>query len=304
MMFKTTKTKKRSGKSGRRILGLIVLALVSTAAARGEEKRHSWNFALFGGGLFGQNGDVGNFVQAYDRYFQKWAEAYGCAKSNSLSWPSAGAEFGGEIGYSLSSRFSIGVAVERLSKNWEGAFRLGTDWSHSMEMKISALSISVLGRYTVPLTKTASIVFRAGIGTLSGSWDRTLERWMPDPFPNILLTADYSATGLTGQAGIGLEWDLAPWIALQLEGGYRLASLSKWSGDMLVEWEDGASEGSSGDLYYAEARLDPERVSTVTHPSLILGDPLQHGGTVSYRAFKADFSGFCFKAGFVFRIGR
>jgi len=303
-MFKTTKTKKRSGKSGWWILGLIVLVLASTAAAQGEEKRHSWNFALFGGGWSGQNGDVGNFVQAYDRYFQKWAEAYGCSKSDSLSWPGAGAEFGGEIGYSLSSRLSIGVAVERLSKKWEGAFRLGSDWSHSMEMGTSALSISVLGRYRAPLTKAASIVFRAGIGTLSGSLDRALERRMPEPFVNILLTADYSATGLTGQAGIGLEWDLAPRIALQLEGGYRLASLSKWSGDQRVEWDNGESERSSGDLNYAEAQIDRERVSTVTHPSLVLGDPLEHGGTLSYRAFKADFSGFCFKAGFVFHIGR
>ena len=301
MRFFTIFTKKRGGKNGLRILGLMILALTVVSAARGENKPRSWNIALFGAGIFGNNGDAGKFVREYDRYYQTWAEANNAPKSGSLNWPGAGMAFGGEIGYSLSSRLDVGLAVERLSKKMEGSFSDVVRTAHFMEMTMSALSISAMGRYSMPLTDTISIFGRAGFGLLFGSLDRVLMREYPDISDEWLLTGDYSASGMTGQAGLGLTWDLTPRIALQIETGYRLASLSNWTGKNTYTWGP-ESESLSGDLYYLELRneLNP----AVYHPSLSVGDPNINLGMVSYRACQAGFTGFLLKAGFIVRFGR
>ena len=219
-------------------------------------------------------------------------------------------EFGAEIGYSLSSRLSVGLAVERLSKKMEGSFTLGS-WtggnlmsgtSHFMEMTLSATSISAFGRYTMPLAKAVSIVFRAGFGILSGSLDRVLIRRYPEISDEWALTGEYSASGMTGQAGVGLTWDLTPRIALQLEGGYRLASLSNWSGKN-TNVMGPETQFTNGDLSYLELPGD-ERNPTVYHPSLSVGDPNLYHGLVSYRACQTGFSGFFLKAGVAVRFGR
>ena len=309
-MFKTATTNKRAGKQGWKAMGLFIIVLAAFANARGESKPHSWNVALFGGGIFGRNGDAGTFIREYDRYYQTMAEAYGSSKSGTLNWPGAGMEFGAEIGYSLSSRLSVGMAVERLSKKMEGSFTLGlwtgdnlnSGTSHFMEMTLSATSISAFGRYSMPLAKAVSIVYRAGFGILSGSLDRVLMRRYPDISDEWALTGEYSASGMTGQAGVGLTWDLTPRIALQLEGGYRLASLSNWSGKNTYTWGPETDE-TRGDLNYLEIQGD-ERNPAVYHPSLAVGDPNIVLGVVSYQACKTGFTGLFFKAGFVVRFGR
>jgi hypothetical protein len=310
MVFKMMKIQKRVGKRGLSAGAMVILMMALVSAARGENKRPSWNVALFGGGIFGRNGDAGMFIREYDRYYQTMAEAYQTTKSGSLNWPGIGTEFGAEIGYSLSPRLSVGVAVERLSKNMEGSFTLGS-WAgdhlmsgtaHAMEMTLSATSISVFGCYSLPLAKAVSIAGRAGFGILSGTLDRVLLRRYPDISDEWMLTGEYSASGLTGQAGLGVMWDLSRQFALHFEGGYRLASLSNWSGRNTYAMGP-ESEFTGGDLNYLELQGD-ERNPAVYHPSLAVGDPNIILGLVSSRACKTGFTGFFFKAGFVVRFGR
>ena len=306
-MFEKIEKEKQNRIHGRVILGLVVSVLISTAAVRGESSRNLWNVTLFGGGSFGQNGDAGIFIQAYDRYYRSWADAYGYTKTGSLNWPGAGLVFGGEIGYSLSSRLGVGLAVERLAKKEEGSFSLGSGDSHAMEVMLSAMSVSASGRYAVPLTKAGAIFFRVRLGAIFGSLARTLDRQEPAaPRPLLQVEADYSATGLAGQAGLGLEWELTPQLSLQIEGGYRIASLPKWSGNATYQntWgTDTVTERASGHLYYEETQWDTERIPTIYHPSLTLGTPEGHVWTIR-RDFKADFTGFCCQLGFTFRFGR
>jgi hypothetical protein len=198
------------------------------------------------------------------------------------------------------------VTVERLAKKEEGSFSLGSGDSHAMEVMLSAMSVCASGRFAVPVTKAGAIFFRARMGVLFGSIARTLDRLEPNaPRPRVLIEADYSAMGLTGQAGLGLEWGLIPQLSLQIEGGYRIASLPKWSGNATYQNTWGADtviERASGHLYYDESPRDTERIPTLLHPSLVLGTPEGHVPTAR-RDFKADFTGFCFKAGIVFRFG-
>jgi len=300
-MFEKMAKEKQNRIHGGVILGLVVLALISAAAARGENRPLSWNATLFGGGILGHNGDAGRFIREYERYYQTWAEAYQTSKSGSLDWPGIGMEFGGEIGYALSSRLKAGLAIERLSKKMEDSLALGSGTTHFMDMKMSALSISALGSYSVPLTQAVSIAFRAGLGVLFGSWDRVLRRQFPNTGDEQVITGEYSASGMTGQASFGLTWDLTPRIALQLEGGYRLAPLSNWSGKNTYTMGP-QTEETRGDLNYLELQGD-ERNPAVYHPSLAVGDPHIVQGLVTYQACKAGFSGFRLKAGFVVRFG-
>ena len=308
-MLKTVETRKLGVKKGMKILVLFIFIFSSVVFTRAEDKRHSWNVVLSGGGFLGHNGDAGTFIQEYDRYYRTLAQAYGTSISGSLNWPGAGMEFGAEIGYSFSSRLSVGVAVERLSKKMEGSFLLGSGMdhymngtNHFMDMTLSAVSVSATGRYAVPLTKTVSIVSRAGIGVLFGSLDRVLVRRFPNIGDEWILTGEYTASGLTGQVGLALIWDLMPQIAFQLDGGYRLAALSNWSGkNSRVQGPE--FEETSGNLYYLELQGD-DRNPTVYHPSLSTGDPALYQDTVSYRACQAGFTGFCLKAGIVVRFGR
>jgi hypothetical protein len=306
-MFEKSEKKRQNKVRSWVILGLVVSALISAAAAREEENRNLWNVTLFGGGSFGQNGDAGLFIHAYDRYYQILAEAYGYSKSGSLDWPGAGLAFGGEIGYSLSSRLSVGLVVERLVKKEEGSFDLGSGDSHAMEMTLSAVSVSASGRYAVPLAKAVAVFFRARLGAIFGSIDRTLDRQEPNTSrPRLQIEADYSATGLTGQAGLGLEWDLSSRLSLQIEGGYRTASLPNWSGNSTYQntWgNESVTERASGHLYYDEVPRDTERIPTILHPSLTLGAPEGHVPTTR-RDFKADVTGFCCQLGLTFRFGR
>jgi len=299
-MSKTANEKNGGSNNGLRFLLMLALVLVAAPAAKGEGAPNPWHIALFGGGWLGQNGDIGTYWRAYDRFFSKWAEAYGAMKSGSLSWPDAGAAFGGEIGRALSSRLSLGLAVERLSKKEAGSFIVGSR-TDQMEMTLSAFSVSASGRYAVPLTKHVSLTFRAELGALFGSLNQRLDSRMTDG-GGVLVTADFDATGFTGLTGIGLDWILGPRFSLQCEAGYRVASLSNWSGTDLHDWGDG-SQGHEGALYYVDQRIDTERIPAVYYPGLILGDPSMGTGMVAYRAFKADFSGFRFQVGLAYRFG-
>lgn len=280
---------------------IIALVLTSALAAQGEEARNSWSVKIFGGGWFGRNGDIRTFLQEYDRYFQQWAEAYGADHSGSLDWPGAGVAFGGEIARMFSSRIGAGLAVERLSKSSSGNLEVGSG-TDRIDMNLTALSVTAFGRYAVPLSKAASIDLKAGAGVLFGSLDQTVDSRISDG-GGVLVNGNFDAAGFVGQTTLGLEWKLSPWFALSLEGGYRLASLSNWSGEDVHDWGTG-SAAHSGALYYVEMQMDTERIPSVYYPSLILGDPTLGTRVVAYRRFKADFSGFHFQAGLVFRFGR
>lgn len=282
------------------IYGLLAVVLMSAPALRAEEIRNPWSIKIFGGGLFGANGDIRAYWLAYDEYFSRWAEAYGYTKSGSLDWPGAGMTFGGEIARSFSSRLSAGLAVGQFSKRRVGSFSLSSGETDKLDMTFSATSVVVFGGYDLPLMKAVSLYFKAGLGTLFGSLDTTLDVRMAD-LGGVLVTARYKATGFVGQGGAGLEWKLAPRLALHLEGGYMFAPLSDWTGDDLHDWGTGSLR-HNGTLYYVEMQHDTERIPTLYYPGLILGNPMEGTRVVGYREFKSDLSGLYFLAGLLFRL--
>jgi len=284
------------------VSAIMALVLTSALAAQEEGIRNPWSVKIFGGAWFSSNGDVRTYVLAFDRYFQQWSAAYGFAKSGSLDWPRSGGAFGGEIARMFSSRVSAGLAFERFSKSHSSSIAIDSGRTDRMEMTMTAVSVTAFGRYAVPLAKAASITLKAGLGALFGSLDQNLDSRMVGE-GNVLVNGRFNASGFIGQTGLGLEWKLSPWLALSLEGGYRFASLSNWSGDDVHDWGFGSAK-HSGPLYYVDMQIDTERIPSVYYPGLILGDPTIGTGVVAYRRFKADFSGFHLQAGLLFRFGR
>jgi hypothetical protein len=279
---------------------MIAAVLATVPAVRAGENRPSWGLKLLGGAWFGPNGDVRTYWRAYDQYYQSWADAHGYAKSGAWDWPGPGSAFGGEISRSLGSRLSLGLAVERLSKNHAGSFSLGNGESDRLEMKLSAVSAMAIGRYSLPLRKDVSLFFQGGVGALFASLDRTLETGLGNGL-GVLVTGGFNASGFTGRAGAGLEWSFGSQFALQLEGGYRLAALTNWSGDDVHDWGTGTAR-HNGTVYYVNMQLDPEKLPAVYYPDLILGDPTLGTRVVAFRKFKADFTGFCLRLGALFRF--
>jgi len=101
----------------KKIPTIVILVLAITSNLAGADIRYPWSVQGLGGAWFGPNGDVRTFLVAYDRYAQRFADAYGATKSGSMTWPSTGVAFGGELTRRISSRLRAGLAVEWLSKS-------------------------------------------------------------------------------------------------------------------------------------------------------------------------------------------
>ncbi len=281
------------------VTGIMILALSASLFGQSEEIQNPWSVKVFGGGWFGRNGDVRTYVLAYDRFFEQWSQAYGYSKTGGLDWPGAGGAFGGEIARRFSSRASAGLDLEIFSKSHSGSFDMGSGRSDRMDLTIAAVSVTAFGDYAWPVTKALSVTLKAGLGALFGSLDQTLDSRTAD-LGRVLVKAQFNAAGFAGQAGIGLEWKLSARLALSLEGGYRLASLSKWSGEDVHDWGTGSAR-HSGTLYYVDIQIDSDRIPTVYYPGLLLGDSSLATQGVASRLFKADFSGFYCHAGLLVR---
>jgi hypothetical protein len=203
---------------------------------------------------------------------------------------------GGEISFSLFSRFLLGIGGGYLfgekesSVKYEKASTKDTFFSRP---KIQALPLRVVvSYYPFPF-----LYFKSGIeyyfAQCSYSYRfeqaKSWQEW----------NGEASAQGLGVQGGVGFEWPLSSRLTLFAETSGRYAKIKKFTGKDTSSDSQGTTHREEGTLYFYQGKISGEN----SYPLLFIREKKPtEAGVSDPREAEIDFSGLTFKAGIKIRF--
>ncbi len=228
-------------------------------------------------------------------------EALGATSEGEFDKINLGFEYEAEFILSLPAGFGVGVGVgyirrgemTELSVTLPPSGSAGAD----LEPKISAVPINLSAYYFTPGIAPLKFFAFGGIGYYFGRMtiDIREESTPPDFWSEQEGLLKDWGFGLHG--GVGLEFKVAPRIALFLEGRARYCKLKSWKGDSTYEDSDGFRETDLGSLWYFEL-LDQNYGSGEWFPGITISTRAPSDPDLrNVRKFEVDLSGISLRTG-------
>ena len=196
--------------------------------------------------------EVNSALRGWEDGLRKDAAAQGWGVEGGLiSGFHRGFEFQAELLFLFTPRIGISIGSgyiykETLEEDFPLTIVKGpTTYVYARPTKISAVPLDLTAYYFLPLSPSFSLYLKAGAGHLSARYvDREANKKLEDNRYVYPTLAFAKADGPAYHAGIGLAFQLEPFMGFFLEASGRLARPGPFSG------EDKA--GSLGSLYYFE----------------------------------------------------
>lgn len=253
-------------------------------------------------------GDFNAFPDGMNSLAADLVPLLGLTKTGELENPNWGLDFEGEVLFSLSENFGVGIGAGYQERSKETSLRLALEplmsATLSWEPEYSLIPITLSGYYFFPIGSKMNAFLKAGIGYYFAKVDLKLreeyasfmglEGWNEDEFE-----AKDSGFGFHGS--LGLEYHLTETIFLFAEGTGRYLKITDWEFEGKSAFTSGVIM-ASGTLWYIEEFFVP---TGKYYPSLQISEQKPTGSL--YRnvdAAEIDLSGFSFRIGIRIRFGK
>jgi len=228
-------------------------------------------------------------------------EALGASTEGEFNKINLGFEYEAEFIFSLPAGFGVGVGVGYIQRGelteLSATLPLSGSTSASLEPKITAVPINVSVYYFTPGIAPLKFFVYGGIGYYNGTLtiDIREESTPPAFWSEQEAKLRDQSFGLHG--GIGLEFKVAPRIALFIEGRARYCKLNSWKGDGTYEDSDGFTFIDVGSMWYFEL-LDQNYGSGEWFPGITIVTDTPSGPDIrNVRKFEVDLSGVSLRTG-------
>ena len=280
----------------------LTLTLVLWAGAQSRPDSRGSLSLRFYGGL--------NYLSAdeFNQGLAGWLDIWGYAaalqglpgKTNFLGahW---GAQAGVDLLIPLDSRLALGLGAGTLS----ASARSLTDFpsndvvpsSHEIKVRPWAVPLRAGLHYLVPVSNGLDIRFQAGAAYYLARAEAEYSREWSDYREKDRYSLKSRGWGYQG--GIGLELRLIRWAAIFLEGQYRYAKISDFSGSVETTSSEEGQIRREGELYFFDYKLAEDALFTLID---VLDQEPSGPAFLNVKKAVVDFSGFSLNLGLTLRF--
>jgi len=284
----------------KRKLAVSSMLLFAIFTLTGMSQAQGFRLKLSGGYGTMTTGDYNSYGAGLDDVLST-LEALGATTEGEFNKINLGFEYEAEFILSLPAGFGVGVGVGYIQRSkmteLSATLPLFGSASASIEPKITAIPINLSAYYFTPGIASLKFFVYGGIGYYYGKLTTDIrEESTPPAFwsEQEAMLKDQSF-GLHG--GVGLEFKVAPRIALFLEGRARYCKLKSWNGDGTYEDSDGNTVTDVGSLWYFE-ELDQNYGSGEWFPTITVATGPPSGPDIrNVRKFEVNLSGVSLRTG-------
>ena len=287
-------------------LGLLFISLIlftRIASPKGIESfKPKLSINIKWGPRYLNIGDINKHLETYNNYFAELT-SYEGGKIKRLNNYKKSLE--GELRLDVSSKFAIGVGIEKISEKNESRFEFtdpfpfhDMDLFHTISTKpeVSAVNLKLGTYYTIPLVRRINLILNGGIdyyiskASFYRYHELSPELGIPEYWPYVKEEQyDVSSNGLGFHGGIGFEYRILDDLSIVLEFQGRYARMKNLKGTKIIT--DEGEEG--GILYIGEKKwFDEYCPDLIISPSRPNGDEFRN-----VREAVLDFSGYSLRLG-------
>ena len=285
------------------ICGAILWLILSAMSGLAQDTPKAFTLKLGGGAGSLSGGDLTSFVNGANELARDISGLAGGMMYGALKNAKWGLELEGELVYSISRRFGIGLGAGyiRASADSRAEIRAGTlgRTAFGWMPVFTVVPVTVNGHYRLPVAPRLNLFARAGIGYYFATLDyKTLEE---RELYGLSLREENDGTAKKGgwgiQGGLGLEVRVSGRLALYFEGGGRYVTLADWDVDNYYQNSYGG-EKQWGTFWFVEKKNEDTGKS---YPGLEMRDRAPSGpDLLSVRKARFSLSGIAFKTGIKF----
>lgn len=285
---------------------LCVFLLASAGNAQDFLKRFSLKIS---GGLGSTSGgDFNALPDGMNALAADLVPFFGLTKTGELENPKWGLDFEGELLFSLSENFGVGLGVGYLRRTKETSLELALEplmrAAITLEPELSLIPVSLSGYYFFPIGSRMNAFLKAGIGyyfakaslKFREEYESFLgvDGWEEDE-------GEGRDSGFGFHGGLGLEYSPTATVSLFAEGMIRYLSITDWEFEVSTTYDSGVIKGS-GTVWYIEEFIE---ATGKYYPGLQISEQKPTGpGYRNVEAAGVDFSGFSFRVGIRIRFGK
>lgn len=289
----------------KRKLAVLSILLFTIFMTTGMSQAQGFRLKLTGGYGTMTTGDYNTFGAGLDRLLTV-LEGLGATTEGEFNKINLGFEYEAEFIATLPAGFGLGVGVGYIHRSnmtdLSATIPLMGSASASIEPKITAIPVNLSAYYFTPGVVPLKLFAYGGIGYYFGKLSTSIrEESTPPAFwsqQDIVLKDQ--VFGL--HAGVGLEYNVAPRIALFIEGRARQCKLKGLEGDGNYVDSDGTTVTDTGSLWYLE-ELDTNYGSGEWFPGITLSRNSPTGaGIRNVRKFEVNLSGVSVRTGIRIRF--
>ncbi len=284
----------------KRKLAFLSMLLFAIFALTGMSQAQGFRLKLSGGYGTMTTGDYNSYGAGLDDLVST-LEALGATAEGEFDKINLGFEYEVEFILSLPAGFGVGVGVGYIQRSklteLSVTLPLSGSASASLEPKITAIPINLSAYYFTPGIAPLKFFVYGGIGYYYGrlAMDIREESTPPAIWSEQDGLLKDQSFGLHG--GVGLEFKVAPRIALFLEGRARYCKLNSWRGDFTYVDSDGFRDTDEGSMWYFEL-LDQNYGSGEWFPGITISTTTPSDPDLrNVRNFEVDLSGLSLRTG-------
>lgn len=284
----------------KRKLAVLSILLFAIFSFTGMSQAQGFRLKLSGGYGSMTTGDYNSYGAGLDDLLST-LEALGATTEGEFDKINLGFEYEAEFILSLPAGFGVGVGVGYIQRSkmseLSATMPLSGSASASMGPKLTAVPINLSAYYFTPGIAPLKFYVYGGIGYYYGrlTIDIREESTLPDSWSEQEAMLKDQSFGFHG--GVGLEFKVAPRIALFLEGRARYCTLNSWRGDSTYVDSDGFRDTDEGSMWYFEL-LDQNYGSGEWFPGITISTGTPSGPDLrNVRKFEVNLSGISLRTG-------
>jgi opacity protein-like surface antigen len=284
----------------KRKLAVLSMLLFAIFALTGISQAQGFRLKLSGGYGTMTTGDYNSYGAGLDSLIGI-LEALGATTEGEFNKINLGFEYEAELIWSLPAGFGVGVGVGYIRRGetteMNASLPLVGSASASIVPKITAIPVNLSAYYFTPGVVPLKFFVYGGIGYYFGKMTIDIREDSTPPAFWSEQEAMFKDQGFGLHGGIGLEFKVAPRIALFIEGRARQCKLKGWDGDGNYEDSDGITDIDIGSLWYLE-ELDQNYGSGEWLPGIMLSRNIPVGSDIrNVRKFELNLSGVSLRTG-------
>jgi len=284
----------------KRKLAVLSMLLFAIFTLTGMSQAQGFRLKLSGGYGTMTTGDYNSYGAGLDDVLST-LEALGATTEGEFNKINLGFEYEAEFILSLPAGFGVGVGVGYIQRSkmteLSATLPLSGSASASLEPKITAVPINVSAYYFTPGIAPLKFFVYGGIGYYYGKMTIDIREESAPPAFWSEQEATLKDQGFGLHGGVGLEFKVAPKIALFLEGRARSCKLNSWKGDSTYEDSDGFTDTDEGSMWYFEL-LDQNYGSGEWFPGITISTGTPSGPDIrNVRKFEVNLSGISLRTG-------
>ena len=284
----------------KRKLAVLSTLLFAIFILTGMSQAQGFRLKLSGGYGTMTTGDYNSYGAGLDDLVST-LEALGATTEGEFNKIKLGFEYEVEFILSLPAGFGVGVGVGYIQRSkmteLSATLPLFGSASASIEPKITAIPINLSAYYFTPGIAPLKFFVYGGIGYYYGRLTIDIREESTPPAFWSEQEGMLKDQGFGFHGGVGLEFKVAPKIALFLEGRARYCKLKSWNGDSTYEDSDGNTGDEKGFMWYFE-ELDQNYGSGEWFPGITIASGLPSGPDIrNARKFEVNLSGISLRTG-------